>query len=130
MKPERLPEPVCAAETVGTVDAPVAGDPLDDRRRVRLRRLNAALDRLGILDAIGRDWLTVDSGTGRVHFDDLTEGRYLAFQLLLDDLADGVGRPTGAAVSARRNVLRVTAPVRPPLIAHQGGTGPHIGGRR
>ncbi len=129
MSDERSTDPGRRAEVLDTLHDPVADDPVERRRRRRLRRLNSALDRLGILDAIGRDWLTVDADTGQIRFDDLAEGRSLAFQLLLDDLADGVGRPTGATVS-RRTRLRAAAPVRPPLIAHQTGTGPHIGGRR
>ena len=119
------PEPIVTVPEQGTT----APDDPEQRKRRRLRRLNAALDRLGILDAIGRGWIGVDPDTGRIRFDDLPEGRYLALQLLLDDLADGTGRPTPVAGGRRSVPGSATAPVRRPLFSLPGGPGPHIGGR-
>ncbi len=126
MRNPNRPVPAIFAPERGTT-APV--DPEQQKRRRRLRRLNTAFDRLGILDAIGRDWLGVDPDTGRIRFDDLPEGRYLALQMLLDDLAGGVRRPT--SVAGRRPAVSgsATAPVRRPLFSLPGGSGPHIGGR-
>lgn len=126
MRNPNRPVPAIFAPERGTT-APV--DPEQQKRRRRLRRLNAALDRLGILDAIGRDWLRVDPETGRIRFGDLPEGRAVAVQMLLEDLADGAGRPTPVAGRRRPIPGSATAPVRRPFFSLPGGSGPHIGGR-
>jgi hypothetical protein len=113
--------------TSGTVTIPPT------RAKLRLRLLNRVLDRLGLLDVLGRDWVTVDETTGRVSFGDLDPERYQTLQMHLDDLAGGpsveVRATTPSSGRSRGVAVWASGPVRPPRFLRRRTAGPHLGGR-
>jgi hypothetical protein len=119
-----------SADSVGTSLDPARVDPDTRRRRRRLRLLNADLEKIGILNVLGRDWLSIDGETGDLMFGRVSAERYLVLQMQLDEIAAGGHRPAFVPPRRRQVEAYSAAPVRPPVIALPGRLGPHIGGRQ
>ena len=115
-----------------SIESPTAdqGAPrLSDRSDRRVRRLNQAFARLGLLDIFGPDWVTIDSQTGKSIFGEVPDHQFQVLAMHLDDLhTEAFSRAT---IPEARSAPKAyaTLPVSTPFTPRSGVTGPHIGGR-
>jgi len=100
-----------------------------NRNYHRLRLIRRALTRLGLLDLLGRDWVNLDPGTGRITFNDVPRHRSQEFLLLLQDLGDEMYDMV-VATDLRPVDAIAMSPVGEPFFPSRTTTGPHLGGRR
>ena len=102
---------------------------LSDRSDRRVRRLNQAFARLGLLDIFGPDWVTINSQTGKIIFGEVPDHLFQILTMHLDDLhTEAFPR---VVISEARSAPKAyaTLPVSTPFTPRSVVTGPHIGGR-
>lgn len=102
-----------------TIGAPAA-ELSDTAGAARLRRLRLALHDLGLLRALGRDWVRFEAG--RFVFDDLDDPRSDALVLALESFVDGAPASARGTTAAQLDLLdRLTAvslPLGPMQLRH------------
>ena len=102
---------------------------LSDRSDRRVRRLNQAFARLGLLDIFGPDWVTIDSQTDKIIFGEVPDHQFQVLTMHLEDLLTGASPQVTIPEARSLPNAYATLPVATPFTPRSVVTGPHIGGR-